>query len=131
MKVNYQTADDGRLQNVTTYPVDPSCPVLELPDDFDLSTIRNYIVEAGQLVFSELPAPQPSVQQQIAQLKQNLLDTDYIASKAVDALIGADGISGIVAALSQIRSEYEEMLAKRQSWRQTLAALEAQEEGGA
>lgn len=131
MKVNYQTADDGRLQNVTTYPVDPSRPVLELPDDFDLSTIRNYIVEAGQLVFSELPAPQPSVQQQIAQLKQNLLDTDYIASKAVDALIGADGISGIVAALSQIRSEYEEMLAKRQSWRQTLAALEAQEEGGA
>ncbi len=131
MKVNYQTADDGRLQNITTYPVDTSLPVLELPDDFDLSTIRNYIVEAGQLVFSELPTPQPSVQQQIAQLKQNLLDTDYIAAKAVDALIGADGISGIVAALSQIRSEYEEMLAKRQSWRQELAALEAQEGGGA
>ena len=131
MRVNYKIDDDGRLQSITTYPFDPSRPALELPDDFDLSGIRDYIVEGAQLVFSQLPAPQPSVQQQIAQLKQNLSDTDYIAAKAVDALIGADGISGILSALSKIRSEYEEVLAKRQSWRQALAALEAQEGDGA
>ena len=131
MLINYQTDENGRPQNITTYPVDPSRPVLELPDDFDLSAIRDYIVEGGKLVFSELPAPQPSVQQQIAQLKQNLSDTDYIAAEAVDALLAADGISGIVAALSQIREEYKETLAKRQSWRQALAALEAQEGDGA
>ena len=131
MLINYQTDENGRPQNITTYPVDPSRPVLELPDDFDISAIRDYIVEGGKLVFSELPAPQPSVQQQIAQLKQNLSDTDYIAAKAIDALIESDGISGIVAALFQIREEYKETLAKRQSWRQALAALEAQEEGGA
>ena len=131
MRINYQTDENGRPQNITTYPVDTSLPVLELPDDFDLSTIRNYIVEAGQLVFSELPAPQLSVQEQIAALKRQLSDTDYIAAKAVDALLAADGISGIVAALSKIRSEYETLLAERQSWRQALAALEAQEGDGA
>jgi hypothetical protein len=123
MRVNYTADETGRLQSVTTYPVDPSHPVLELPDDFDLSGIRDYIVEGAQLVFSQLPAPQPSVQQQIAQLKQNLSDTDYIAAKAVDALIESDSISGILSALSQIRSEYQETLARRQSWRQELAAL--------
>ena len=127
MLVNYQTDENGRLQSITTYPFDLSRPALELPDDFDLSGIRDYIVEGGKLVFSQLPAPQPDVQQQIAQLKQNLSDTDYIAAEAVDALLAEDGISGIVAALSKIRSEYEETLAKRQSWRQALAALEAQE----
>ena len=131
MLVNYQTDDSGRLQSVTTYPVDEAQSTLDIPDEFDLSSIRNYIVEGAQLVFSQLPAPQPSVQQQIAQLKQNLSDTDYIAAKSVDALLAADGISGIVSALSQIRSEYEEILAKRQSWRQELAALEAQEGDGA
>lgn len=129
MRINYQADENGRPQNITTYPVDPSLPVLELPDDFDLSTIRNYIVEGAQLVFSELPAPQPSVQEQIAQLKQNLSDTDYIAAKAIDTLIESDGISGIVAALSQIRSEYEEILAQRKNWRAQIDALESQDGG--
>lgn len=129
MRANYKIDDDGRLQNVTTYPVDPSRPVLELPDDFDLSTIRNYIVEAGQLVFSELPAPQPSVQEQIANLKKQLSDTDYIAAKAVDALISADGLSDILSTLSKIRSEYQDMLVQRQSWRDKINALESQEGG--
>ena len=131
MHVNYTVDGAGRLQSVTTYPVDESQPTLDIPDEFDLSSIRNYIVEGAQLIFSELPAPQPSVQEQIANLKKQLSDTDYIAAKAVDALLAADGISGIVAALSQIRSEYEEILAKRQSWRQALAELEAQEGDGA
>ena len=123
MRVNYTVDEAGRLQSVTAYPVDEAQPTLDLPDGFDLSGIRDYIVEGAQLVFSQLPAPQPSVQQQIAQLKQNLSDTDYIAAKAVDALLAADGISGILSALSQIRSEYQETLARRQSWRQELAAL--------
>lgn len=131
MLVNYQTDDSGRLQSVTTYPVDEAQPTLDLPDGFDLSSIRNYIVQGAELIFSEPPAPQLSVQEQIAALKRQLSDTDYIAAKAVDALLAADGISGIVAALSKIRSEYETLLAERQSWRQALAALEAQEGGGA
>lgn len=129
MLINYQTDENGRPQNITTYPVDPSRPVLELPDDFDLSAIRNYIVEAGQLVFSELPAPQPSVQEQIMQLKQKLLETDYIATKAIDALISADSLSGIFSVLAQIRSEYEQTIAQRKSWREQISVLEAQEGG--
>lgn len=131
MLVNYQTDDSGRLQSVTTYPVDEAQPTLDIPDEFDLSSIRNYIVQSAELIFSEPPAPQLSVQEQIAALKRQLSDTDYIAAKAVDALLAADGISSIVAALSKIRSEYETLLAERQSWRQALAALEAQEGGGA
>ena len=131
MRVNYTTDENRRLQSVTAYPFVPSRPALELPDDFDLSAIHNYIVEGEELVFSELPAPQPSVQEQIVNLKKQLSDTDYIAAKAVDALISADGLSDILSTLSKIRSEYEEILAKRQSWRQALAALEAQEGDGA
>ena len=129
MRVNYTTDENRRLQSITAYPFVPSHPALELPDDFDLSAIRDYIVEGGKLVFSELPAPQPSIQEQIAQLKQNLSETDYIAAKAVDALIGADGISGILSALSKIRSEYKEILTQRQLWRDQINALEAQEGG--
>lgn len=131
MRVNYTVDEAGRLQSVTTYPVDEAQPTLDLPDGFDLSAIRSYIVQGAELIFSEPPAPQLSVQEQIAALKRQLSDTDYIAAKAVDALLAADGISGIVAALSKIRSEYETLLAERQSWRQALAALEAQEGGGA
>ena len=131
MRVNYTVDEAGRLQSVTAYPVDEAQPTLDLPDGFDLSAIRSYIVQGAELIFSEPPAPQPSVQEQIAALKRQLSDTDYIAAKAVDALLAADGISGIVAALSKIRSEYETLLAERQSWRQALAALEAQEGDGA
>ena len=132
MRVNYTVDEAGRLQSVTAYPVDEAQPTLDLPDGFDLSAIRSYIVQGAELIFSEPPAPQPSVQQQIAQLKQNLSDTDYIAAKAVDALLAADGISGILSALSQIRSEYQKTLARRQSWRQELAALgdAATQQGG-
>ena len=131
MRVNYTVDEAGRLQSVTAYPVDEAQPTLDLPDGFDLSAIRSYIVQGAELIFSEPPAPQPSVQEQIAALKRQLSDTDYIAAEAVDALLASDGISGIVAALSQIREEYKETLAKRQSWRQELAALEAQEGDGA
>lgn len=131
MRVNYTVDEAGRLQSVTAYPVDEAQPTLDLPDGFDLSAIRSYIVQGAELIFSEPPAPQLSVQEQIAALKRQLSDTDYIAAKAVDALLAADGISGIVAALSKIRSKYETLLAERQSWRQALAALEAQEGGGA
>ena len=123
MRVNYTVDEAGRLQSVTAYPVDEAQPTLDLPDGFDLSAIRSYIVQGAELIFSEPPAPQPSVQEQIAALKRQLSDPDYIAAKAVDALLAADGISGILSALSQIRSEYQETLARRQSWRQELAAL--------
>ena len=146
MRVNYTTDENRRLQSVTAYPFVPSRPALELPDDFDLSAIHNYIVEGEELVFSELPAPQPSVQEQIANLKKQLSDTDYIAAKAVDALISADGLSDkmsdspsalisadglsdILSTLSKIRSEYQDVLVQRQSWRDKINALESQEGG--
>lgn len=129
MLVNYTVDEAGRLQSVTTYPVDEAQPTLDLPDGFDLSAVRDYVVEGAQLVFSQLPAPQPSVQQQIAQLKQNLSDTDYIAAKAVDALIGADGLSDVLSILSKIRNEYQEILSQRQNWRDQINALESQEGG--
>ena len=129
MHVNYTVDEAGRLQSVTAYPVDEAQPTLDIPDEFDLSSIRNYIVEGAQLIFSELPAPQPSVQEQIAALKRQLSDTDYIAAKAVDALIESDGISGILSALSQIRSEYGQTIAQRKSWREQIGVLEAQEGG--
>lgn len=124
MLVNYKTDDSGRLQSVTTYPIDEAQPQLDIPDEFDLSSIRNYIVEGAQLVFSQLPAPQLSVQEQIAALKQKLADTDYITAKAVDAMAAADNLTALLAALKSIRTEYADVLAQRAAWRKEINDLE-------
>lgn len=124
MLVNYQTDDSGRLQSVTTYPIDEAQPTLDIPDEFDLSSIRSYIVEGAQLVFSQLPAPQPSAQEQIAALKQKLVETDYITAKAVDAMAAADSLTALLAALKSIRTEYADVFAQRAAWRKRINDLE-------
>ena len=50
MTVNYQTDKGGRLQSVTIYPLDTAKPTLELPEDFDLKNIRDYVLQGGTLI---------------------------------------------------------------------------------
>ena len=126
MTVNYQTDKGGRLQSVTIYPLDTAKPTLELPEDFDLKNIRDYVLQGGALI-REPYVPAPSAAEQIAALKQKLAETDYIAAKTVDLLIGAESLSALLTVLAETRSEYREILGLRGVWRQKIRELKAAE----
>ena len=123
MIVNYQTDESGRLESVTLYPLDMEKPLLELPDEFDLQIVRDYVLSGGALKHDPFVAV-PSVAEQIATLKQKLADTDYITAKAVDAMTSADSITALLAALKSIRTEYATVFAQRAEWRAEINKLE-------
>lgn len=123
MFVNYANDEGGRLQSVTIYPLDTAKPTLELPEDFDLQSVRDYVLIGGALKHDPFVAV-PSVAEQIATLKQKLSDTDYITAKAVDAMAAADSLTALLAALKSIRTEYADVFAQRAAWRKEINDLE-------
>lgn len=125
MIVNYQIGESGRLESVTLYPLDTTNPTLELPEDFDLKSIRDYVLQGGALIRDPY-VPVPSVSEQIAALKQKLADTDYITAKAVDAMAVADSLTSLLSALKSIRTEYATVFAQRAEWRAEINKLEEQ-----
>lgn len=125
MLVNYQIDAGGRLQSVTEYPLDKTKPTLELPDDFDLKRICDYVLQGGALIRDPY-VPVPSVAEQIAALKRKLAETDYITAKAVDAMAAADSLTALLTALKSIRTEYADVLAQRAAWRKEINDLEEQ-----
>ena len=123
MKVNFTADANGRLQNITTYPIDMEKPALEMPDDFDLQSIRDYVLSGGALKHDPFVTV-PSAAEQIAALKRQLAETDYIAAKAVDAMAAADSLPGLLIVLKTIRMEYADVLAQRAEWRAEINKLE-------
>lgn len=123
MLVNYQTDESGRLESVTLYPLDMEKPSLELPENFDLKNVRDYVLSDGALKHDPFVAV-PSVAEQIAALKRKLAETDYITAKAVDAMTAADSLTALLAALKSIRTEYADVLAQRAAWRKEINDLE-------
>ena len=125
MRANYETDEVGRLESVTVYPLDMEKPSLELPEDFDLKSVRDYVLSGGALKHDPFVAV-PSVAEQIAALKRQLAETDYITAKAVDAMAAADSLTALLAALKSIRTEYTDVLAQRAAWRKEINDLEEQ-----
>lgn len=125
MIVNYQTDEGGRLESVTLYPLDTTKPTLELPNDFDLKHVRDYVLSGGALKHDPFVAV-PSAAEQIATLKRKLAETDYITAKAVDAMAAADSLTALLAALKSIRTEYATVFAQRAAWRKEINDLEEQ-----
>ena len=123
MRANYETDEGGRLESVTLYPLDETKPMLEVPDEFDLQSIRDYVLSGGALKHDPFIVV-PSAAEQIAALKQKLVETDYIAAKAVDAMTAADSLTALLAALKSIRTEYADVLAQRAAWRKEINDLE-------
>lgn len=127
MLVNYSIDENNRLQNVTRYPLDKTKPTLELPEDFDLKNVRDYILNDDTLKLDPFIVI-PSIEEQIAELKRKLSDTDYITSKALDAITLADNLTSLLAALKSIRTEYADLIKQRQTWREEINNLEKQME---
>ena len=127
MLVNYSIDENNRLQNVTSYPLDTTKPTIELPEDFDLKNVRDYILNGDTLELDPFIAI-PSIEEQITVLKRKLADTDYITSKALDAITLADNLTSLLAALKSIRTEYADLIKQRQSWREEINNLEKQME---
>lgn len=123
MKVNFSTTKDGRLQNVTTLPLNESMPILELPDDFELGEIVNYVLRDGVLQLDPVEVIQ-TAEEKISDLKRNLAETDYITAKAVDAMAAADSLTALLTALKSIRTEYADVLVQRAAWRKEINDLE-------
>lgn len=123
MFVNYSVDTGGRLESVTLYPLDTTKPTLELPDDFDLKHVRDYVLNGGALKHDPFVAV-PSVAEQIAALKRKLAETDYITAKAVDAMAAADSLTALLAALKSIHTEYATVFAQRAEWRKEINDLE-------
>lgn len=123
MIVNYQTDKGGRLESVTLYPLDMEKPSFDLPEDFDLKSVRDYVLSGGALKHDPFVAV-PSVAEQIAALKRKLAETDYITAKAVDAMTAADSLTALLAALKSIRTEYADVLSQRAAWRKRINDLE-------
>ena len=109
MFVNYSVDTGGRFENMTIYPLDAAKPTLELPEDFDLKNIRDYVLQGGALIRDPY-VPAPSAAEQIAALKCKLSETDYAVIKiAEDAATTAD---------------YADLIAQRQTWRAEINDLE-------
>lgn len=66
-----------------------------------------------------IKANEPTKEQQIAELKKKLADTDYIVLKIAEAQ--ADGDTETVTAL---KTTYTTELANRKAWREEINALE-------
>lgn len=109
MRVNFETDEAGRLQNVTTYPIDNERPILELPDDFNMQTVRDWIVKDGKLVH-DVFVPQESSLERIVKLKRQLSETDYAVIKIAEGSATAE--------------EYADVIAQRKQWRKEINVLE-------
>lgn len=124
MLANYEIDENGRLQNVTTYPLDETKPMIDVPDNLT-DSIRNFVLKDGKLVY-EVYETVKSAEEQILMLKRQLADTDYIAAKAVDAMAAADSLTALLTALKDIRTEYADVLVQRATWRAEINELEAE-----
>lgn len=122
MLANYEIDQNGRLQNVTTYPLDETKPMIDVPDNLT-DSIRNFVLKDGKLVY-EVYETVKSAEEQILTLKRQLADTDYITAKAVDAMTSADSLTALLTALKNIRTEYADVLAQRAEWRAEINKLE-------
>ena len=72
---------------------------------------------------------QEYIEGRINELKRLLADTDYIAAKAMDALICCSSVVELLAALAALADEYRDKIKERQAWRDEINELEASANG--
>lgn len=117
------TGDDGRIFVTTDNEAytDESYFEFDFPEDFDYSLQNEYRIVDGELVHEPIAM---SVQAQIAELKQKLLDTDYTVIKVYEAMVTGEALP------DEDAERYAEVIEQRKAWRIQINELEASSEGG-
>lgn len=89
------------------------------PSDFDFFKSSDYKIVDNELVYE--PLPQTPLER-IAELKQQLADTDYVVIKKME-----ESITGATLSLED-SERYDKIIAERQKWRDEINKLESQKE---
>lgn len=66
----------------------------------------------------------PTAEERIAVLQMQLESTDYIAAKAMDALISCDSITGFLSTMAAFREQYGDKIDARRKWREEINSLQ-------
>ena len=90
-------------------------------DELCTDGLEDFLIEEGKAVF------RPAAAKQVAELKRKLEETDYIASKAIESIIGAKDVVSLLSSLKRIGDEYAETLKHREEWRESINELEGGE----
>ena len=83
--------------------------------------LEDYVIEGGKAVY------RPTRAKKIEELKSKLEETDYIASKAIESIIGSKDVISLLSTLKRIGEEYAETLKHRDEWRGRINELEGGE----
>ena len=87
-------------------------------DELCTDGLEDCIIEEGKAVF------RPTAERQVAELKRKLEQTDYIAAKAIESIIGAKDVVSLLSTLKRIGEEYAETIKHREEWRASINELE-------
>ena len=114
-----QTDSNGRILVTVSQEeyTDETYIAFEFPSDFDYAKQNEYRIANGELVHDPLPEP---AERQIAALKQQLANTDYVAFKIYESMVTGYSLSDDEA------TRYGEILEQRRTWREKINELEAQ-----
>ena len=83
--------------------------------------LEDYVIEGGKAVY------RPTRAKQILELKAKLTETDYVAAKAIESIIGAKDVVSLISTLKRFGEEYAETLKQREEWRGRINELEGGE----
>lgn len=86
-------------------------------DELCTDGLEDFIIEEGKAVF------RPTTEKQVAELKRKLEETDYIAAKAIESIIGSKDVVSLLSTLKLIGEEYSETIKQREEWRARINEL--------
>ena len=98
-----------------------------IQNNLDTLTIQEIEADENGRRFQIVEIPQPTekelAQQEITELKQNLIDTDYISNKLAEA-VSKYITTGDNTEVVELRTKYSKQLEDRQLWRDRINKLE-------
>lgn len=100
----------------------------DMPDDFDDMWPYYKLIDGVLIYDADKKAEEEASQakaMRIAELKDQLMSTDYIAAKLSEATADAQS-SGDSTALTAMLAKYSGKLTQRQAWREEIDTLRAQ-----
>ena len=119
-----KTDADNRIIIWSNEPLGDDAVEFANGDELDAACkngLEDYVIEGGKAVY------RPTRAKQISGLKAKLAETDYIASKAIESIIGSKDVVSLISTLKRIGEEYAETLKHREEWRASINELEGGE----